>query len=61
MANDYDLKKSYTLNVVGKVSMNYFAGRMSPLVMIEDYEIKEIPTGLEVFNETKTAHIWGEI
>ena len=61
MAKDYDLKKSYTLDVVGKVSMNYFAGRVSPLVMIEDYEIKEVPTGLGAFNEAKTNDIWGEI
>ena len=27
----------------------------------EDYEIKEVPTGLGAFNEAKTNDIWGEI
>ena len=42
LANDYDIKKSYIMNVVGKVSMNHFAGRTTPQVMIEDYDIIDV-------------------
>lgn len=38
---EYDIKKSYSMNVVGKISMNYFAGKIIPQVMIEDYDIIE--------------------
>ena len=42
MAEDYDITKSYILNVVGKVSMNHFAGRTTPQVMLEDYDIIDV-------------------
>lgn len=42
LASNYDIKKSYIMNVVGKVSMNHFAGRVIPQVMMEDYDIIEV-------------------
>lgn len=62
LAENYDITKSYLLNVVGKVSMNYFAGRTSPLVMIEDYEI--IDATDEVIEQQTSVNvddIWGNI
>ena len=42
LASNYDIKKSYIMNVVGKVSMNHFAGRVIPQVRMEDYDIIEV-------------------
>lgn len=62
LAENYDITKSYFLNVVGKVSMNYFAGRTSPLVMMEDYEIVDATD--EIIEQQASVNvddIWGNI
>lgn len=64
MANEYDLTKSYVMNVVGKISMNHFAGRTTPQVMLEDYDIIEITGDVDPRkkeNETKEFNIWSDI
>ncbi len=58
LADTHDMKKTYMLNVVGKLSMNYFAGRTSPLTMIEDYEIIDVS---DKVIEQDTNDIWGNI
>lgn len=58
LADTYDMKKTYMLNVVGKLSMNYFAGRTSPLTMIEDYEIVDVS---DQVIEQDTDDLWGNI
>lgn len=60
-ADNYDITKSYFLNVVGKVSMNYFAGRSTPLVMIEDYEIVEIDKNAEIPQQESPVDPWRSI
>lgn len=64
MAKDYDIKKSYIINVVGKVSMNHFAGRTTPQIMLEDYDIIEVtgqakPKTTE--NVSTNFNIWSDI
>lgn len=64
LAEDYDSMKNLELDVVGKLSMSSFKGRTSPLVMIDDYEIREVAPGeskkdgayFDAFN-----NIWGSI
>ena len=64
MAKDYDIKKSYIINVVGKVSMNHFAGRTTPQIMLEDYDIIEV-TGQAKPKTTENVNtnfnIWSDI
>ena len=60
LASNYDIKKSYIMNVVGKVSMNHFAGRVIPQVMMEDYDIIEVDkNAIRPYKENN--NIWSEI
>lgn len=61
ISQTYDIKKSYMLNVVGKVSMNSFAGRISPLVMMEDYEIVELDANADIPQQASPVDIWGGV
>lgn len=60
LASNYDIKKSYIMNVVGKVSMNHFAGRVIPQVMMEDYDIIEIDKNA-IRPCKENNNIWSEI
>ena len=64
MAKDYDIKKSYIINVVGKVSMNHFAGRTTPQIMLEDYDIIEVTGQAKpktTGNVNTNFNIWSDI
>lgn len=64
MAQEYDITKSYIMNVVGKVSMNHFAGRVTPQVMLEDYDIIDVTGQVDprkIPENNNDFNIWSDI
>lgn len=64
MAQEYDITKSYIMNVVGKVSMNHFAGRTTPQVMLEDYDIIDVTGEIDprkTPENNNDFNIWSDI
>lgn len=46
---DFDPKKQYAINVIGKLGVSSFAGRVKNQMIVDDYEIVEIKNDIEDF------------